>query len=108
VIRMELKDVERTVHLDVASHDGVPVSPQGHSIGRSEGEALVVDTARFSEHTMGNTHRVPSGPGKHLIERFRLNSDGSSLTYRFELEDPEYFSTPVVGEVEWAYRQTSQ
>jgi hypothetical protein len=47
---------------------------------------------------------LPSSTRKHLVERFFLNPDRESLTYRFELEDSEYLAAPVVREVEWVYQ----
>ena len=29
---------------------------------------------------------------------------GDALTYRFELEDPEYLAQPITGQLQWAYR----
>lgn len=103
-IRTEYNTVVRTVHLDLASHDGAPVSHQGHSIGWWEDEVLVVDTTHYADHRSGNARGVRSGSQKHLVERFELSPDRTRLTYRFELEDPEYLAAPVTGEVESIYR----
>lgn len=97
--------VQRTIHMNRATHDGAPVSLQGHSIGRWDGDTLVIDTTRFADHEMGNAYAgVPSGPQKHLVEWLTVADDGKRLTYRFELSDPEFLDAPVTGEVEWAYR----
>lgn len=45
-----------------------------------------------------------SGSKKHLVESFELNPDRTSLTYRFELEDPEYLTAPVIGQLQLAHR----
>ena len=103
-IRSEYGNIERVVHMDVSSHNGAPVTHQGHSIGSWQGETLVVDTAHFSDHRSGHARGVPSGRQKHLVERFQLDPGGTSLTYRFELRDPEYLALPVMGEVQYAYR----
>jgi len=103
-IRTEYDTVERTVHMDVASHAGAEISNHGHSIGHWEGEALVVDTVHFADNRTGNARGVPSGAQKHLVERFELNTDGTGLTYHFELEDPEYLSAPATGDLQAAYR----
>lgn len=103
-IRTEYNTVERSVHMDRASHDGAPYTHQGHSIGWWEGEVLVVDTAHFADHRSGNARGVPSGSQKHLVERFELNPDRTRLTYRYELEDPEYLAAPVTGELQSVYR----
>jgi len=104
LIRGEFDGAERTVHLDVASHDGAEPSLQGHSIGRWDGRALVVDTARFTEHRNGTAWSVPSSSRKHLTERFELGADGKSLTYSFVLEDPDYLTRPLSAEAQWVYR----
>jgi hypothetical protein len=96
--------VERIVHMDKTSHDGAAPSVQGHSIGRWEGENLVIETAQFAEHRAGNGVGLPSGAQKRLVERLTLAADGKSLTYWFELSDPEYLAAPVTGEVLWDYR----
>jgi hypothetical protein len=103
VIRTELESVERVIHLDESSHEGVEPSVQGHSIGRWEGDVLVVDTARFAEHGMGNAQKLPSGPDKHLTERFALSPDGTRITYSFEMTDPDYLTEPIGYEIEWVY-----
>jgi hypothetical protein len=95
---------ERTVHMDLTSHEGAAYSIQGHSIGRWEGDVLVVDTARFSEHREGLFAKTPSSRDKHLIERFELSSDGQSLAYSWEVTDPMYLTAPVSGRNRWTYR----
>ena len=103
-IRTEYDTVERTVHMDVSSHDGAELSNHGHSIGHWDGETLVVDTTHFANNRTGNARGIPSGPEKHLVERFDLNPDGTGLTYRFNLEDPEYLSAAAAGELQATYR----
>jgi hypothetical protein len=104
-IGREWDGVIRAVHMDQRSHEGAEPSLQGHSIGRWEGDTLVVDTARFTPDPAGISMRVPSGPGKHLVERLKLDADKTHLLYSFVLEDPEYLVEPVVsGDVAWTYR----
>jgi hypothetical protein len=104
VIEGEFEGTERIVHMDVASYEGATPSVHGHSIGRWEGAALVIDTARFAPHRVGSGIGLPSGPQKRLVERLTLAEGGKSLIYQFELTDPEFIAAPVTGEVEWAYQ----
>ena len=64
----------------------------------------MVDTTHFADHRSGNARGIRSGSQKHLVERFELNPDRTNLTYRFELEDPEYLAAPITGELQAAYR----
>jgi hypothetical protein len=103
VIRGEDAAVDRIVHLGAATHDGAAHAVQGHSIGRWDNGVLVVDTANFAPHRIGNGAGLPSGTRKHLVERFALNAQGG-LTYAFELEDPEFLKERVTGSADWLYR----
>jgi hypothetical protein len=96
---------ERVVYLDGRGHpaNGAP-SLQGHSIGHWEGGTLVVDTVQFAEHKQGNSMNLPSGPRKHLVERFTLSEDRKHVRYATVLEDPDYLTAPVSYESEWDYR----
>ena len=58
---------------------------------------------RFAPHRLGNGAGLPSGAGKHLVERFALNAEGG-LTYSFESRDPEYLKERVTGTAQWLYR----
>lgn len=101
----EYDAIERVIYLNKETHEGATESIQGHSIGHWEDDVLVVDTTHFAPHQSGNAWSLPSGTEKHLVERFELNKERTSLLYSFVLEDPEYFSEPVDGVgVEWAYR----
>jgi hypothetical protein len=66
---------------------------KGDSVGRWEGDTLVVDTTNFTDKT---TLRG-SGPGLHVTERFRL-SDRDTLDYRFTVDDPASFVRSWAGE----------
>lgn len=89
--------------------NGSERSVQGHSIGRWEGDVLVVDTTNFAEHRApiyGRPTRpegVPSGLSKHVVERFRLSEDGTHIVIDFSVEDPEYLAEPFTGAVRWYY-----
>jgi hypothetical protein len=103
-IRTEYDTVDRTVHMNVDSHDGAAVTHQGHSIGRWDGNALVVDTTHFDANNSGAARGIRSGLQKHVVERFELDPDRTSMTYSFEIEDPEFLVEPVAGEFQLAYR----
>jgi len=100
----EFDGAQRTIHLNLTTHEGAPQSTQGHSIGHWEGSTLVIDTAQFAYHALGNAYGLPSGTHKHLIERLTPSADAKSLTYHFELTDPEYLGAPVSGDVKWVFR----
>ena len=104
MIRSEIWDEVRTVYMDGRPHpEASERFPSGHSIGRWEGETLVVDTSNFTDHRSPYQIGVPSGAQKHVVERYRLNEDGTRLIVEFVLEDPEYIVEPMTHTRELIY-----
>ena len=68
----------------------------GDSIGRWEGDTLVVETTNFTNKTQFR------GSSEHLkvIERFTRTPEGN-LLYRFTIEDPTTWERPWTGEYPW-------
>ena len=104
LIRIDWLDVERVIYLDGRDHPtDESRNLQGHSIGRWDGNTLVVETMLFSPDSMGD-YSLPSGPNRHIEERLSLSDDGESLNYQFVLEDPEYLAAPASGFGVWDHR----
>jgi hypothetical protein len=105
VIDVDWLDSERIVYLDGRQHP--PASQtflHGHSVGKWEGNTLVVETTNFKEHEMGLSTSLPSSTQKKLIERFTLSPDRKALVYSGSVEDPVYLSKPVEWTGQWEYR----
>ena len=68
---------------------------QGESIGRWEGNTLVVDTTNFTGLT---ANFRGSGEKLHLVERFTRVSD-ETLMYQFTVEDPTTWAKPWTAEI---------
>ena len=73
----------------------------GDSIGRWEGDALVVDTTNFNDD--GGFYGDAGGNfgwdrNLHIVERFRL-LDADTLLYQFEIDNPTAFTRPWKGEL---------
>ena len=105
LLRNERFNVERVVYMDGREHpENGERSNQGHSIGRWEGDVLVVDTTLFEAHRsqfLGSG--LPSGTDKHVVERFALSEDGTRLVIDYRLDDPEYLAEPLISTMEWYY-----
>jgi len=104
VIRSETDDEPRTIFTDGRGHpDDFQRTRQGHSVGVWEDGVLVVDTVGFTDHRKGNGGNIPSGAGKHLVERYVPSEDGRSIELDYRLEDPEFLAGPVTGTFHWQY-----
>jgi hypothetical protein len=86
-------DLVRTIHLDRrAPPADVQPSRAGYSIGRWEGEVLVVETTAFSPGVLNADARMLHGTRLRVVERFTLDATGTRLTRSFVAEDPEFFT----------------
>lgn len=103
-IASEAQGMLRSVRLDTTNHANQELSLFGDSIGRWEGDVLVVDTINFAPHPYGHAIGVPSSSSKHLTERFALNADGKTLTYTVESEDSAYLEDVTERVAQWEYR----
>ena len=66
----------------------------GDSIGRLEGDALVVDTTRFNDATWLNDAGAPHSDALHLVERFRPLAGGRYLEYQVTVDDAKTLARP--------------
>ena len=92
-ILMELHQQVRRVHLDQSTHpEGLFPQRNGHSIGRWEGDTLVVDTAAIKAITFGS---VPHSDRVHVVERIRAIDDGAALVNEVTITDPVMYAEPI-------------
>jgi len=98
-IRSQYFDTLRTVYMDGRAHPPAgELFHEGHSTGHWEGETLVIDTTNFAPHRSPYQNGIPSGPQKHVVERYQLIDGGTHMAVSFMLEDPEY----IVGQMNYA------
>ena len=91
-IAYEFSNTARTIHLDKV--EGPPDDTwMGHSVGRWDGDTLVVDVTNFNDRTWfdraGNFH----SDALHLVERFTPMSP-DIIQYDVTIEDPKVFTRP--------------
>jgi hypothetical protein len=84
----------RYIYTDGQGHpDGYPVTAMGHSIGRWDGDTLVVDTVAIDEVTWLDDAGTPHSDALHVVERLR-RVDHETLEIEFRFEDPKAFTKP--------------
>jgi len=102
LVYAEMNHDARVVHTDGRAH--LPAAMRrwmGDSIGRWDGETLVVDTRNFNDadgfygDAGGN---FAWDRHLHLTERFTL-LDADTLLYQFDVDDPTAFTQPWKGEL---------
>ena len=94
VILQEARNDRRTIPADGRPHGSVR-DWNGDSVGRWDGETLVVDTTNFvdkSHYMWNNAYKRPTET-LHLVERF-TRVDADTIDYWLTIEDPATFTKP--------------
>ena len=103
VLHHEWMDVRRVVHMNTKDHPkNAPRSSLGHSIGRMDGDTLVIDTANYSAGVLNQYVEQPGQPTKGLlhsaaltsVERVRFDAARQRLVVEVDLADPDFFTRP--------------
>jgi len=96
VIKMEYGvGLTRNVQMNMTAHPAnIKPSRAGHSIGRWDGDTLVVDTVGFLPGSLAGN--LPHSDKLHVVERFTLNPTTLELTRDIVAEDPVYFADKYV------------
>jgi len=84
----------RHIHLTDKHSANVKTTWYGESIGRYEGDTLVVDTIGLDDRTLVDGFGTPHTKQLHIIERFHLIEDGQVLEANVHVEDPGAFTMP--------------
>jgi hypothetical protein len=87
----------RTIYMDGRQHPkDLEPSYYGHSIGRWEGDALIVDSVGFNERFWIDREGTPHTDKLHLIERF-TRPDFNTLQYELTVDDPGAYTATWTG-----------
>jgi len=90
IVYRELATAPRIIPMDGRPHPPSQVRNwAGHSVGRWEGDTLVVDTTNFNDRAAVQG----AGPDLHVVERFTRTS-ADAINYRVTLEDPGTWTKP--------------
>jgi hypothetical protein len=103
VIRYEWMDAERIVHLDLAAPpEDFEAGSLGFSVGRFEGDTLMIDTAYVRGGILSQYVELEDGTQIGLLhsealetrEHVRFDSETGLLNVTIETHDPVYYTQP--------------
>ena len=87
----------RYIYTDGQDHpEGYPTTFMGHSIGKWEGDTLVVDTIDIDGDTWLDGIGTPHSDELHVVERLRRVAQ-DTLEIEFRFEDPKAYTKPWGG-----------
>ena len=85
---------QRVIYLDEQHPINAKRTYLGHSVGKWEGDTLVIDTRYYNTNTMVDEEGIGHSDQLHVIERIRKVEDGKRLENLMTIEDPIYFTKP--------------
>ena len=102
VIKYEYFDQVRIVFMDGRAHPpaDAPHSKTGHSVGRWEGDELVIDTTHIAAATITN-NGLDHSDNIHMVERYKMSADGKSLTATQWFEDKDVLENNGARFIHW-------
>jgi Family of unknown function (DUF6152) len=96
VIDHQFMDSRRVVYLDGRPPAAdAPRSSMGHSLGRFEGDALVITTDHFTAATLEPRRGVMHTADLKLTERLAVDRESGELVISWTIDDPAYFKEPL-------------
>jgi hypothetical protein len=93
VILYEGINPQRMIYLDGRKHILEQPAWQGYSVGRWEGDTLVVDTRGFNDRTWLDAFGHPHTEALHIVERF-TRRDFGHMEVQMTFEDPGAYTKP--------------
>ena len=91
-------DIVRTIYLHQDAHPhNLEPSRAGHSIGKWDGDTLVVDTIGVAEGYLDGRGGIKHSDQLHVVEKFSRGEDGKTLIRTWVGEDPVYLSATFEG-----------
>lgn len=100
VMKIEEWDAMRTIHMDTEAPENVEPTPMGYSVGRWEGETLVVETTGFNNPLL-DERGTPMSSDAVIHERYSLKENGTLLSLEITVTDPVNLREPTIWDMEW-------
>lgn len=119
VLQAENIAMPRRIYTDGRGHpEDLDSSWMGHSIGRWEGDVLMVDTVGTNGKTRAmngvganagvsiedKDRRFPASDQLHLVERLRVVAEGEILEDQITINDPKTYTSPITLKHYWQRR----
>ncbi len=94
-LNVEYFGIKRTIHMnDAVDPETVEPSPLGYSVGRWDGNTLVVETTRIN-YPYFNSGGAPQSENVRVVERFAVSDDQTEMDFSMTIYDDVTFSAPA-------------
>jgi len=104
VVRYEEWSLLRNIYLDGRPHpEHKTPTLLGHSVGRVENGALIVETTRLTPDLISDTSQAGHSGELTAVERYTIRDKPRRLELTLTLTDPVTFTKPMVVTKTWVY-----
>ena len=93
IMFFEYGNYVRQIFTDGRKHQNLTPTWMGDSIGKWEGDTLVVDTTDFNDKTRLDRLGHPHSDALHVTQRF-TRTDGTHMAYEVIIDDPKTYTSP--------------
>lgn len=93
LIYVEAGNQLRQIHLNRGHKDDIGPTYNGDSVGKWDGDTLVIDTIGFNDVTWLDHVGLPHSEELHVVERIH-RTDHDTLVDDFTIEDPKAYTKP--------------
>jgi hypothetical protein len=100
----EVAHNQRLIYMDEPQPAHLDPTFMGHSVGRWDGDTLVVDTIGLNDRTRVDEEGITHSDRLHVVERFRKIDGGRLLEDLITIEDPVMFTAPWTARRTYAWR----
>jgi len=100
-ISLEQPRMTRRIRLNAEHPRDLVPSYVGHSVGRWEGNTLVIDTIGFNGNFELDAMAQPTSTQLHTVERLTKSADGKRIAIEVTIADPVHYSEPFTVERGW-------
>ena len=103
-LRIEEWDAVRAIHMngEAAALSQTP-SPLGYSVGRWEGNTLVIETTQIDWPYLDDKG-APQSENVEIVERFTLSEDETRIDHEIIVTDPQYLAEPAIWDAFWVWK----
>jgi hypothetical protein len=90
----EVNHMVRWVYMDEPQPQDLDDTYLGHSVGRWEGDTLVIDTIGLNDKTLLDRAGIPHTTALRVTERLRVIDGGKAMEDVITIDDPKTFTRP--------------
>ncbi len=106
-IRYEHSGAVRSIRMGDAPPPRDEKAPLGYSLGRWDGDVLIIETTQLAGGIIHNDWGYPVSPQAEITERY-TRSNGQNLQLELVVHDPANYTEPVTIQREWIWSPDEQ